>query len=252
MESDEYQRIAEVEEAHWWYVAMRQIAETLTADLIPTADGMFLDAGCGPGGNAQWLATRGSVFGIDVMPEAIDFASDNHPGLKLARATVEAVPFRDKSFDLIQSITVLSHQAVSDELAALAEYHRVTKPGGIVVIAEPAFSVLRRGHDRVVHVARRYTRRSLARLAATAGFEVVRTTYAYSYLFPATFILAMYDRIRPSPAGRSDLERGNAGAKMFRGAARAEIGWLRRGLRVPFGVTAIVIARRPAQPGQPA
>lgn len=249
MESDEYRRIAEAEEAHWWYVAMRRILQTLAGDELPERAGRFLDAGCGPGGNAVWMAERGEVFGVDVMPEAIEFASVNHPSLKLTRATVEALPFADESFDAVQSITMLYHEGVKDEKRALREYLRVLRPRGVALIAEPAFNLLRRDHDRVVHGARRYRRQALARLAADAGFEIERSTYAYSYLFPVALALATTDRMKRSRGNvddaQSDLERGQTGAAVFTRLAAAESAWLKRGFRIPFGVSTIVIARRP-------
>lgn len=246
MESEEYRRIAVAEEQHWWYVAMREAIETLAGDRIPSRNGRFLDAGCGPGGNAIWMQTRGTVFGIDVMPEAMEFASDNHPGLILAQASVDALPFADNSFDALQSITIITHEAVPDPVRALSEYKRVLKAGGVAVIIEPAFSILRREHDRVVHAVRRYRRRSLEALAEQAGFEVARSTYVYSFLYPVALALAMIDRVKHPSRDKSDLERGEAGTKIFNKLARSEQKWMRAGRNIPFGVSVAVVATKPS------
>lgn len=244
MESGEYRRIAHAEEQHWWYVAMRDAVEVLVGDLIPGSGGLFLDAGCGPGGNGIWMQQRGRVVGIDVMPEAIEFASQNHPGLYLARASVDALPFDDKSFDAIQSITILTHEAVPDPSRALLEYHRVLKDGGVVVIVEPAHEILRREHDRVVHAVRRYTRSTLGEMTHRTGLEVIRTTYIYSFLYPVALGLALVDRVKRSGYARSDLERGEVGSAVFGWLARREQNWIRTGHNIPFGVSVAVVARR--------
>lgn len=224
---------------------MREAIETLAGDLIPGEGGRFLDAGCGPGGNGIWMQARGTVFGIDVMREAIEFASENHPGLTLAQASVDALPFADNSFDALQSITIITHEAVPDPVRALTEYRRVLKAGGVAVIVEPAFSILRREHDRVVHAVRRFRRHSLAVLAEQAGFEVTRSTYLYSFLYPVALALALADRVKRPSRDRSDLERGEAGAKIFNRLARSEQAWMRAGRNIPFGVSAAVVARKP-------
>lgn len=242
MESEEYRRIAVAEEQHWWYVAMREAIEVLAGDLMPHSDGRFLDAGCGPGGNGIWMQPRGTVFGIDVMAEAIEFATENHKGLRLAQASVDALPFRDESFDALQSITIITHDAVPDPARALAEYHRVLRPGGVAVIVEPAFSVLRREHDRVVHAVRRYRRSSLGELARGVGFDVARSTYVYSFLYPVAFALAMADRMKRRSHDKSDLERGEAGTAVFNRLALAEQRWMRAGRNIPFGVSVAVVA----------
>ncbi|RIK08812.1 MAG: hypothetical protein DCC49_08240 [Acidobacteria bacterium] len=246
MESEEYRRIAIAEEQHWWYVAMRQAIEILAGDLIPGDGGRFLDAGCGPGGNGIWMQPRGTVFGIDVMPDAIEFASENHPGLILAQASVDSLPFADDSFDALQSITIITHEAVPDPVRALTEYRRVLKAGGVAVIIEPAFSVLRREHDRVVHAVRRYRRSSLQSLAVQAGFEVTRSTYVYSFLYPVAFALAVLDRVKRPSRDKSDLERGESGTTIFNKLARSEQKWMRAGRNIPFGVSVAVVARKPA------
>lgn len=245
MEADEYRRIAAAEERHWWYVGMRGLLESLAGDLIPTTGGRFLDAGCGPGGNGQWMADRGQLVGMDVMPEAIEFASEKHTEMNLCLATVEALPFADETFDALQSITILTHAAVGNINTALREYLRVLRPGGVALIAEPAFRVLARSHDRVVHAVRRYRRGELAAAATSAGFEVGRTTYAYSFLFPVALALAAKDRVRPLATDKSDLERGESGESVFSRLSAAEAGWIQKGRSVPFGVSALVVARRP-------
>ena len=40
---------------------------------------------------------------------------------------------------------------------------RVARPGGAVLLIEPAFQSLRRGHDKTVHSLRRYRRANLER-----------------------------------------------------------------------------------------
>ena len=58
--------MAAVEERHWWYTGMRQIA---AAWLDPIKDErqslMVLDAGCGTGGNGEFMWRYGQPIGLD-------------------------------------------------------------------------------------------------------------------------------------------------------------------------------------------
>jgi hypothetical protein len=52
-------------------------------------------------------------------------------------------------------------------------------------VTVPAYQWLWSGHDEINHHHRRYTRRSLVRVAEQAGWELVRTTYFNSLLLPS-------------------------------------------------------------------
>jgi SAM-dependent methyltransferase len=245
MEVEEYARIAAAEDEHWWYRNTR----ALMADLLRPwlHNGLrILDAGCGPGGNGAWLARHGRVVGVDLASEALEFVHARRPATTPVQAGADRLPFDAEAFDLAVAITLL--YAVSDDRAAVRELARVLRPGGAVLLFEPAFASLRRGHDVAVHGRRRYRRQELADLAERAGLRVLRSTYAYSFLAPPAALLALRER-RGSRAGRdshldsqSDVER-RALDRVFAPLARAERAWLARH-DVPVGTSAVVVATR--------
>jgi ubiquinone/menaquinone biosynthesis C-methylase UbiE len=242
MEPDEYARIAAVEDQHWWYRSTRALMADLLAPWL-TADQTILDAGCGPGGNGAWLTRHGRVVAVDHAADALRFVRSGRPELAPVRADLQALPFPDRVFDVVVTITVL--YSVPDDAAALAELARVLRPGGVALVLEPAFPALRRAHDTTVHTRRRYRRAELAAAAAGAGLTVERATYAFSFLALPAAALAAADRVRPRAAGDagSDVERRALDA-VFEPLARLE----RRRLRhadVPFGTSALVLATRP-------
>lgn len=55
--------------------------------------------------------------------------------MQYQRASAEALPFDDHSFDAVVCQTLLMH--VPDPAAALREFARVCKPGGLLLAAEP-------------------------------------------------------------------------------------------------------------------
>jgi ubiquinone/menaquinone biosynthesis C-methylase UbiE len=95
-------------------------------------DERLLDVGCGDGGVASLLRERvAEVVAVDVEPS--DEWSDG-PGLHFQVANGEQLPFGDGEFDLVHSKDSLHH--MDDPARALAEYHRVLKPGGTALIVE--------------------------------------------------------------------------------------------------------------------
>jgi len=237
---EEYTRIAEAEERHWWYQATRSLAcQFLEPHLQEGAH--LLDAGCGPGGNSTWWQGRGPVTGLDLSPEAIRLAQANHPALEAVEGDLMAMPFADGSFDAALVLTVLA--LVADDAAALSELHRVLRPGGTAFVLEPANQWLWRDHDTVTHARRRYRLADLRRKAETAGFSVRRATYAYSFLLPPAAGLSVLNRLRPAEADPlSDLQRDRLGGGLGR-LARAERRFLRR-RDLPTGLSAVILITR--------
>jgi len=101
-----------------------------------------LDAGCGVGGSAIWLArelgTR--VVGVNVVPGDVERGR----GYACRRNVADLVTFElqdmtrtnfpDESFDVVWAIESVCH--VPDKREFLAEARRLLKPGGRLVIAD--------------------------------------------------------------------------------------------------------------------
>jgi SAM-dependent methyltransferase len=245
VEVEEYARIAAAEDEHWWYRGTRALMAQLLApwlDACSPPATCILDAGCGPGGNGAWLATHGTVMGVDLALEALEFVRSRRPETAPVRSQLGELPFADGSFDVAVAITVL--YSVPDDVQAIRELARVLRPGGVVMVVEPAFEALRRAHDRTVHGLRRYRRKELARLFEQPGLRVRRSTYAYSFLAPPAAALGLLER-RSNHAPEthhSDLERRRLD-RVFAPLARYERRWLAHG-DVPFGSSVALVATR--------
>jgi ubiquinone/menaquinone biosynthesis C-methylase UbiE len=110
----------------------------------------WLDAGCGTGTLARWLAEQGSeVEAVDASPEMLRFAEQRARrssqlldiSFRQVR-TIEALPFPANCFDGILCSSVLEY--VSDPDICLEELGRVLRPNGILLISVPsAHSIIR-------------------------------------------------------------------------------------------------------------
>jgi SAM-dependent methyltransferase len=241
VEVEEYARIAAVEDDHWWYRNTRALAADLLAPWLHRTE-LLLDAGCGPGGNGAWLAEHGTVVGVDLTADALQYVRARRPDTTPVQASVEALPFADARYDVVVGLTVL--YTVPDDAVAVRELARVTRPGGALLLVEPAFTALGRAHDATVHGRRRYRRTELAELLTAAGCTVERCTYAYSFLAPPAATLGALDRLRrrrDEPAG-SDVDK-RALDRVFAPLAARERRWLAHH-DLPVGTSVVVLATR--------
>ncbi|HEX6292610.1 MAG TPA: class I SAM-dependent methyltransferase [Herpetosiphonaceae bacterium] len=248
MEQIEYEIMAAVEDAHWWYRGMRAItASWLDLAYQQRRDLRILDTGCGTGGNGEFLQRYGSVAGLDLAPLAIQFGQRRLPG-RLTRGSVVALPFADEAFDLVTSFDVLYHRAVIDEREALSETVRVLRHGGRFLVRLPAYRWLSSKHDRSVHGRHRYTAREVRSLLTEAGLQVERISYINSLLLPIPVLQRLVERVLPDlERSGSDLELPSPLLNAALGTAMyTEAAWLRRGGRFPCGLSVLALARRSA------
>jgi SAM-dependent methyltransferase len=247
VEPEIYKDLYFLESYHWWYQGMRQITDQLLMRHLGNAQGLkILDAGCGVGGNLSALSQFGCVLGFDLSPIALSYASLNHSG-KLARATIEALPYADDSFDLVTSFDVLMCHEIEDDVTALREMARVTRPGGYVFVRVAALKQLRGPHDQMVHAVRRYAARDLRQKMASAGLAPLQTSYANSVLMPFVFIRRTLQRlgVNPFAVPKSDVnETPQAINTLLTAILNLEARWLGSGHYFPAGVSLFGLATR--------
>ena len=114
----------------------------MVREMLPV--GRVLEIGCGPGSFAEDVE-GGELVCLDPIPEMLRVAEErvnsrrsqrNDSPPEFVEGTAENLPFDDDSFDAVCSI--FSFRDWYDKRAGLTESLRVLKPGGPIVIVDPA------------------------------------------------------------------------------------------------------------------
>jgi SAM-dependent methyltransferase len=96
-----------------------------------------MELGCGVGRLAPWFVAKGGLYtGLDISAEMLNIARRRHPELTFCKVDSPELPFRDASFDVVCSVTVLHHNAYEWQNRMIDELVRVTRSGGLITIME--------------------------------------------------------------------------------------------------------------------
>ena len=242
MERVVFDRMAELDQEHWWFVARRRILASVIRRVIrPPKRARILEVGCGTGHNFAMLKAFGRLDACE-----LDYCARALAAKRLRRNVEEAkLPdlsmFERNHYYLIALLDVLEH--VRDDVASLRAIHRRLKPGGALLLTVPANRWMWSGHDVAHHHFRRYSKHDLGRVLREAGFEVQLLSYFNSLLFPLIAAARLVGKLVGKDAADDHLPSAPVNA-VLRRTFGLEAGLIGR-LPMPFGVSLVAVARRP-------
>ncbi len=130
-----------------------------------------IDVGCGNGIYLAGLARRehrGPVIGVDLSPGMLAAARRGAPSAGLAVGDAAALPVADRTADVTLAPHMLYH--VPDPVAAAAEFRRITRPGGQLL-------VVLNGNDHLTEL-----RQLITSTAAACGYQAEAVYDSFSVM----------------------------------------------------------------------
>jgi SAM-dependent methyltransferase len=238
---DGFERIAEVEDRHFWFVERNRLICWALMKYFPLA-GSFAEVGCGTGvvlGAIERKFPELKLIGLDYFPEALAIARRRLRRTELQLGNILDLPFSGE-LDAIGSFDVLEH--IPDDRAALANIRKSLKPGGGLILTVPQHRFLWSVADEIGHHQRRYSRAELAGKVEAAGFRILRLTSFVSLLLPALWLS------RRNAASYKDawaeLQIGQTCNALLGAILKCERSLIRSGLSLPMGGSLLLIAER--------
>jgi SAM-dependent methyltransferase len=243
MERAVFDRMAELDQRHWWFLARRRILKRLIGRVVqPPKKARILEVGCGTGHNLAMLKTFGRVEASELDRGARALANKRLRGKVKEAKLPDLSMFERNAYDLIALLDVLEH--VPDDLASLRAIHRRLKPGGALLLTVPANAWMWSAHDAAHHHFRRYSKKQLEELFLRSGLEVQLLSYFNSLLFPLVAAARIAGKVRRKGSADDRLPSAPLNSlldKIF----GSEAGLIGR-VPMPFGVSLVAVVRRPA------
>jgi len=140
-----------------------------------------VEVGCGLGNFTGMLLHREAVIAVDSQPDCIERLKQRYPdrhNLHAFACDAASPAFRDLARfhpDTCVCLNALEH--IEDDRRALHGMASILAPGGVIVLLVPAFPMLYGPIDANLGHYRRYSRRSIAHLADSAGLRIRKVHY---------------------------------------------------------------------------
>jgi len=185
------------------HVLERAIADLVRLIPQPRASyAVVVDVGCGSGYSLPKLAQRFApreLVGVDIDPQMLQAAGEEAKragvAVRLLEASSSRMPLPDNHADLLFCHQTFHH--LVEQEAALAEFMRVLKPGGVLLFAE---STKRYIHSWIIRALFRHpmevqrTAEEYLQLVRAAGFVVPEASISYPYLWWSRGDLGILER----------------------------------------------------------
>jgi SAM-dependent methyltransferase len=164
---------------HWWWRAREAYLLSVLRRLLgPGHRHRLLDVGCGSALFFDRLGEFGEVRGVE--PDTDMRTGDAAVDRLIHWASLET--FSDKDgFSAVLFLDVLEHLA--DPVSELRRALSLLRSGGILVATVPAFPSLWTRHDDLNDHVNRFTKKSFAALAESAGCRPLLLRYFFHWLF---------------------------------------------------------------------
>jgi len=241
MERQIYNSMRRIEQDHWWFRARRAILADQLEQLNLKAGARILEVGCGTGGNLEMLSRFGQVSAIEPDAESRAYASEKS-GVPIAHGFLPGpLPAFEAGFDLIAALDVIEH--LDEDAASVAALAGLLAPGGRMLTTVPAYPWMWSAHDLAHHHKRRYRKADYLKLFEAAGLRVTRASHFNAALFPPIALVRLVMGKGGSGGGEALPPAPLNGLLRWIFAAERHV--LRR-LDIPFGVSILVVAERPA------
>src|SRR3989344_8987096 len=134
MERHEYDKILELEEKYWWFIGQYTLLKQLLDKYTNTHQSKhisLLDIGCGTGKTMAILNNYGTAQGIDISDTALEFCKKRN--LNVIKSDVMNIELKDNTFDVITSLGIFYHKAITDDVKGFKEIYRILKPSSCYI-----------------------------------------------------------------------------------------------------------------------
>jgi SAM-dependent methyltransferase len=244
----------EVENASWWFMYRSKVIVQAVKFFFKNSP--IVDIGGGNGYTTKVLQSVGYEM-ILLEPSYQACLNAKKRGItNIICGTINDEDYNENSIAACCILDVLEH--IENDLDFLKIMRNKLTTDGRILLTVPAFMTLWSSEDNAVGHFRRYTKASLAEVIKLAGFEIVYSSYFFSFLyFPVLFVrkLGEYTGLMKKYETRSEskkmdvLKRQHASQSMLtkmilKQLMQIELKKIFRGKTICIGTSILMVAKK--------
>lgn len=237
-----FEQLSEVEQGHWWFRARNRVLLWVIAKKIKPFFSL-MEVGCGTGYVLEGIREvypSAELFGAEYYDEGLYFARKRVPNASFRQLDATVMDDSD-CYDVIGAFDVIEH--IEEDEKVLVNLARAIKPGGSLIITVPQHRWLWSQVDEHACHVRRYTRTELVKKVNKTSLSVEYVTSFVSFLVPLMWL----SRLRRFKGGCDPMSEFRIPCWLnssFEMIMHIELALLKLGLRLPFGGSLILVAKK--------
>lgn len=232
--------------------ASRRLAVDSLKCFISNQAPIVLDVGCSSGYVLRKIREtfpNGSLIGSDYLLTPLVKLAEQMPDIAVLQFDLRNCPLENNCVDAITALNVLEH--IDQDEKALAQIHRILRPGGVAHIEVPAGPHLYDIYDKHLMHHRRYRLGDLTAMTQRVGFRVLKATHLGFFVYPA-FVLIKKRNQRQTWSDQFSNEahrvkthiRKSRSSTLMRMLTGVE-SWLSPFTSFPVGIRCVLVLRKP-------
>jgi SAM-dependent methyltransferase len=241
--ADIFPKLAPLEAGHWWFVSRNALLLWVMKNKV-TPFRSFLEIGCGTGfvlQNLQKNFPSVEFYGSEYFEEGLSFARRRVPSAIFRRLDATELD-EEEVYDSIGAFDVLEH--IEKDGQTLHNLARALTKKGHLVVTVPQHRWLWSDVDRQAHHVRRYNALELKAKMRKAGLQIVFLTSFVSLLVPLMWIVRR-KMVHKKYDPLDEFRISGMTNFLLSGVMRLEFFFIRMGIRLPWGGSLLMIARKP-------
>ncbi len=215
MDEDEFYRIAELEQEHWWYKCLHNLVLAGINRHFDNKEIKIVDAGCGTGGLMSFLIKNGykNIEGFDKSEIAIRLCKTKK--LNVFEGDLKNIKnyYSNNDIDVIISNDTLYFLDKQEQIEAINSMYQLLKNNGVIMLNLPCLNAFRGIHDLKVGIKKRFSRKDTRDIIDSCEFHKEAEIYWPFLLSPfiwfSRYLQRLKMRFNKNTEIKSDLKKQN-------------------------------------------
>lgn len=213
MVKDEYYRMADTEQEHWWYRSLHFLVLQHIKKYFKDQNIKIIDAGCGTGGLINFMKNQGynNIDGFDVSDIAVQICNKRNIAAYKGDLREISKYYMDNYADVVISNDTFYFLDTEDQRKLTDKISNLLKNDGLLITNIPSLNAFSGIHDIQVGIKKRFNKKDIWEIFDRNKYAMVTEMYWPFVLSLPIWVTRLIQRIKmklnPDIEIKSDLNK---------------------------------------------